>query len=876
MAYSSQQEPPKSAERILKYFLKDELFEEVSGDLYEKYVKTVNVSSNRKARLNYWIQVLNYLRPFAIKKSKSINSNYTIMLRNNLLIAFRNLSKHRFHATINIMSLAIGFAACLVIFLFIADEKSFDQQHSKKDNLYRLCEVQSFPGTKVQEVALSMPGMGPSLLTDFPEVESYCRVWQRGKRVWEKGEHQFPVRKVLGADSTFFEFFDYPLIAGDRSTVLDEPNSIVISESTAKLIFGSSEAVGQTLKMNDNTFRVTGVFKDVPENSHLQFNVLISITTVTAENPEFNERWGSNYVITYLVLNPNADLDDMAKRYPDYLIKNSGEDEINDYYKLFLQQWNDVHLTSSTIEHDYLNYRKFNGAYLDVFVLVGVFILIIASVNFMNLTTARASNRAKEVGVRKTVGAQRKQLFIQFIVESVLMSVIAFIIALVIDGLGLNFLNDLIDRKLDLMVIFVQWQNIVVIVGVVLVLGVLAGLYPSLYLSNFKPAVVLKGMKIKGKKSLFRSTLIITQFSLVIAMIVATMIVLQQLDFMSTKDIGFSKDHILLVDMDGTANEKYDVIKQRLLQSSNVLGVTASGQRLGNNFHQWGAKVELDTGITNFTPSNVLVHYDYTEVYEMDLIEGRSFSKDYSQDDGLAFVVNEALVKQMGLKNPVGTKMAHSWYPNDSMGTIIGVVRDFNFNSLHHRVNTLSLVVHTEWGYDEMSIKLNGDHIEAGIAEVEKIWEEMVPEFPIEYSFLDDHMNDMYQTDQQMSAVISIIAILSILIGSMGLFGLSAIATERRIKEIGIRKVLGANIQQLLAILTKHFAWLILLSFVIASPITYFFLADWLANFAFSIEMNVWLFILAGLVAMLIAILTISYHTLRAARKNPVHSLRYE
>lgn len=855
--------------------LKKELFEEVSGDLHEQFLYTRTNDNAKKARLNYWYQVMHYVRPFALKKTKSKHSNHTIMLKSYLLIAFRNLTKHRFHNSLNILSLAIGFAACLAIYLFIEDEKSFDL-HAKKAHIYRLCEVQSFPGTKTQNVALSMPGMGPAFLRDFPEVKKYTRYWGQGKRIWKKDGIPHPIDQVVVTDSTFLDFFDFYLIAGDRATALDAPYSIVITADVANNIFGHSNVIGETLEMDKDLFKVTGILANVPENSHLQFKVMVSATSITADDPEFNDRWGSNFLVTYLQLTPNSDLESMSERFPAYLDKNSGREDINDYMKLFLQPLNEVHLGSTDIEHDYQNYRKFNGEYLNVFSLVGVFILIIASVNFMNLTIARASTRLKEVGVRKSIGANKKQLFWQFIIESILMTLCAFLLSIVISWVGLSFLNPLIDRQLSLEIL---WQNQTIllgILGIITLLGILTGLYPSLYMAAFNPAVILRGGEKKDTKSVFRSTLIVTQFSLAIAMIVATLAVLDQLNFMKNKDIGFNKDHILLVDMNQTANDKYDVLKQKLLENNNILGVTASGQRLGNNFHQWGAKVESDSGIVNFTPSNVNVHFDYLDVYEIDLLDGRDFDESRATDNGLAFIINEACAKEMGASDPVGMSMGHSWYPDDSLGRVIGLTKDFNFNSLHHRVNTLALVVHTEWGYSELSLKLNGNNLQAGIGHLEEVWQELIPDYPLDYSFLENHMSNLYKSDQQMSAVISIIASLSIFIGAMGLFGLSALTTERRMKEIGVRKVLGASIGELFMTLSKHFALLVIVSFAIAAPATYLLLSQWLDNFAFRIDLNLTIFALAGLAALFIALVTVSYHIIRATRINPVESLRCE
>ena len=626
----------------------------------------------------------------------------------------------------------------------------------------------------------------------------------------------------------------------------------------------------------DQTFKITGVLDNVTENSHLQFDVLLSMATVTSQNPEFNDRWGSNFLNTYLLLEPNVDIVNLESKFDDFLIRHMDDETITDRYKLFLQPLKEVHLVSMDIEHDYNNYRKFNGKYLDVFTLVGIFILIIASVNFMNLTTARASHRWKEIGVRKSVGAQKTQLFFQFILESVLLSLCALAVGVLLNILFIPLLNVLVDRQLTLLTLVHNPLFSIIVVGISLSLGLIAGLYPSLYMAAFKTVNILKGAQKVTNKSFFKSSLIIVQFGLAVAMIVSTLIVVKQLNFMKSKDIGFDTEQMLLIEMNNEANDKFDVLKQELKSSSHVLGVTASGQRIGNNFHQWGFKAKTDTGIYVMTPSNVHVDYDYLDVYGIKLKDGRGFSKEYGTDNGLAFVINEALAEELALDKPVGTSVGHSWYPDDSLGSIIGVTENFNFNSLHHKVNTLALVVHPDWGYNEMSVKIQGNNAQKAIEEIRSIWKSQVTDWPFEYTFLDEHFSDLYKSDQQMSSVVTIMAVLAILIACMGLFGLAAITTERKIKEVGIRKVLGASIGHITYVLSKDFLTLVVTAFVLASPITYFLLEKWLENFAFRVSIGFTLFIFGGLAALVIALATMSYHIVKSALGNPVKALRYE
>lgn len=866
---------PKGPKRLLRYFCDPDLLEDVEGDLNELFEARLS-KGQQHARMAAWSDVIRLFRPGIIRDIQLFNnSNSITMLQNYFKSAWRNMLKHKSFASINLMSLAIGIAACMAIFLFIEDERSFDAFHSKKDQLYRLCEIQSFPGTNTQHVALTMPGMAPTLKRDFPEVLDYTRFWTFGEQLVEVGEKKIMTEKMVAVDSSFFQLFDFAIVHGDRDRVFDEFTNAVVTASFAQKLFGTEDAIGEYFEVDGDRWKVNGIINDVPENSHLQFEVAVSVYSVRDSRQDFDSEFGSNYMNTYLLLSEGADIPRMTEQFPDFLRRATGDEEVTDYYQLYLQELQDVHLASSNIEHDYNNYRKFNGQYLDVFVLIGILILVIAAVNFTNLTTARAANRAKEVGIRKTIGAFKNQLIFQFMFESILLAFMSLILAMVLLVIFLPVLNNQIDRQLSLFVLM-DTNLITIIIGTVLFLGLLAGLYPSFYLSSFHPAAVLKGLNVSEKRSYFRSSLVVVQFSLALAMIVSTLVVSQQLMYIKNKDIGFNKEHILLIDMNEEARENYDQLRADLLSESNVLGVAGSGQRLGNNFHQWGFKVKVDTGIVDMTTSNVQVDYDFMDVYDIEIIAGRGFSRDYATDDGLAFIINESLAKELGFDDPIGQKVGHGFYPNDSLGTIIGVTKDFNFNSLHHKVNTLVMVVHEDWNIHELSVKINGDNVAQSIADIERVYNKHVSDFPIRYEFLDGHFDELYKADDQMGAVVKIMAVLSIFIGCMGLFGLASIAIKRRVKEIGIRKVMGANIQQLVLLLSKSYSIMIMVAFIIATPLTYTFLLGWLDNFAYRVDINPWVFVVGAVLSMVIAMVTISFHVIKAATANPVRSLKHE
>ncbi|MDN5211326.1 ABC transporter permease [Fulvivirgaceae bacterium BMA12] len=802
------------------------------------------------------------------------------MLRNYFLVAFRNLAKNKIYSLINLCGLAIGMAACLVIYLFIHEELSFDKFHQKKNQIYRLDEVQSFTGTETQKVALSMPGMGPNLANEFPEIRSFTRFWDMGSSLYQKGPEKFLIDKTVLVDSTFLEIFDFELLSGDRSTALDQPNSMVITEQTARKIFNSIEVLGKELTLErggeEIPIKITGVLAPVPDNSHLQFDVLGSITTVTSQNQEFNNQFGSNYLVTYLLLNEGTDIQNLESKFPDFMVRHMNED-INQYYKLYLQPLTDIHLGSTDMDHDYHNWKEFDGAYVSIFIIMAIFVLLIAGVNFMNLSTARSATRSKEVGLRKSIGANKNQIINQFLGESVLLSVFALLIAIILSASFVPYLNGLTNRSLSLPSIFNQPEVILLILAGTLLIGIISGIYPAFVMSSFSPVKGMKGkLSNKGKKSSLQNILVIGQFVIAITLIISTILAVRQLNYMKNKDIGFNKDQILLIPLDRHANEKYQTLKTELLKQSGIEGVTAAGQRIGNNFHQWGFKIKTDTTVTNLTVSNVHVDYDYMEVYDIKLTSGRSFSREYGTDPEYGFIVNEALVEELGLKNPLGQPVGHGSYHKDSLGTIIGVTTNFNFNSLHHKVNTLVISLHPGWGYEEMSVRISPDHMAETIANIKSTWDHILPGRSFDYSFLDQHFETLYASDEQMTKVVPIIAMLSIVIACLGLFGLSTITVEQRIKEIGVRKALGASLGQLFLLLSKDFVLLIFMAFIISIPITYYFMEGWLANFAFHIRIGFGVFMLAGILSLAIAIATVSYKIILAAKRNPAEILKYE
>jgi len=801
------------------------------------------------------------------------------MIRNYFAVAIRNILKYKVYSIINILGLAIGMAACLVIFLFIQDELSFDEFNSKKHRIYRLNEIQSFEGMSPQKVALSMPGMGHYLSMEMPEVESYTRFWKRGPCTVKQGENKLLIKDFAIVDSTFFQLFDYKLLEGNTEMLLSEPYSLVFTKDAAQKFFGRTDILGEQVYLDideEQSFKVTGVMDNVPENSHLKFEVLLSMNSMLKRNPEFNDRWGSNFLNTYLLLKPKTDPKNLESKFADFVKKHIGE-EADEVYTLFLQPLKDIHLGSMDIEHDYNNYRKFDKSYIRIFAILAFFVLVIASINFMNLSVARSTTRAKEVGIRKTIGAQKLQLVGQYLGEHILLAFISLLLAIAITALFLPAINNLAARSLSLTIWSGQLSFLVGLLLLTVCIGIVSGAYPAFFISSFQSVKALKGkLESFGKGNLIQNGLVVLQFSIAIMMIVGTIIAMEQLQFMKNRDIGYNKDHMILIPTSRQANQKYETLKNEFLSLPRLTGVTASGQRMGNNLHQTGAQIKNDTTVRRVTVSQINVDHDFLKVYDIDIKKGRDFSRSYSTDEQYGFIINQELADELELTEPIGTSFGFSWLHEDSLGTIVGITDNFNFNSLHHSVNTLCLHINPHWGFTEISVKVKPEDLGSTLAQLEETWNKLISDRPFEYEFLDEHFEELYRADQQLSSIISIIAVLAIIIACMGLFGLAAIVTEKRLKEIGIRKVLGAPVSQLLVLISRNFAILVGISILLAVPVSYLLVSNWLQNFAFRITVDGWVFMIAGLVSFLIAMFTISFQTIKAARVNPVDLIRNE
>jgi putative ABC transport system permease protein len=803
------------------------------------------------------------------------------MLKSYFKIAWRNLLRNKLYSFVNISGLSIGMAVCILIMLFVNFERDFDGFHSK--NIYRLNEVQDWEGMVApQKVALSMYPMGPTLLEEFPEIKNFTRLSLAGEFKVKNENKETILSKTVWADASFFQLFDFKLIEGNPETALKDPFSIVLTQESAEKIFGNKPALGEVLTLSEQdtvSYSVTGVMENFPENSHLQFEALSSFNSYVG--PQAMENWGGNWLTTYLELEDDVDIEEMEKKFPDYLLSHMDE-QLADDYELFLQPLSEVHSGSADITHDYLNFQKFDKSYTSIFFYIAILVMVIAALNFVNLSTAKSINRALEIGVRKVSGASKSNLYFQFIGESVFISLIAMVFALVMVGFFLPSLNQFSQRTLDFP-IFSEPMTMVYILSGAILIGILSGLYPALYLSGFRPAGILKGADLKiGKNSGFRTTLVVVQFSAAIFLIISTIFAARQLNYMQEKDLGFDFDQIVTIPFGNQPLEKYEPFKQQLLGRSSIQSVSASGQRLGNNLHQTSMIFEGTSDTRELSTSHLLVDPDFVNLYEMELVAGKNFTPENKAESGKGFILNESLAKELlaaegqnaTLESLIGKPFGFGWA--DSLGQIVGVVKDFNFNSLHHKIETLFLVREENWGYAEISVKINGSQAEEAIAAIETVWNQHFPEGEFEYSFLNSHFEELYRADRTVNYIVGLLTVLSILISCLGLFGLASFATEQRIKEIGIRKVLGASVTRVVTLLSKDFVKPVFWAILVAIPISWFAVNHWLEDYAYRIDFEWWIIGFAGGIALLLALLTVSFQSIKAAISNPVKSLKSE
>ena len=801
------------------------------------------------------------------------------MLRNYLLIAFRNLLKHKAFSFINITGVAVGLGCFLLIALYVKDELSYDRYNTNADRIFRVTRTfLSSEGTPSLKLAQLAPPFGPLIKQDFAEAEQVVRTIGNDGLI-RYGEHSFNEEGILFAEANLFKVFDISLVSGNPGHALENPFSIVFSQPMAEKYFGKENPVGKTIRF-DNQFdmAVTGVFEPLPAQSHFHPNFLASFSTFNDSRvygaEQLRTNWSNNAFNTYLLLKAGANPQRIEAAFPtfqDNHLSAGGGAKTSTWSVLHLQKLTDIHLRSHT---DSEVEPTGDISYIYLFSAIGLFILLIACINYMNLATARSAGRAKEVGMRKVVGALRTQLIGQFLSESLLLVIFALGIALLLVVLCLPALNDFTQKHLS----FQQLLDptfLIILVGITLLTALVAGSYPAFFLTSFRPLGVLKGQIASAMRSgKLRQMLVITQFAIAIALIISTAVVYTQMKYIQDYRLGYAKDQVLLLKDAGDSTTNYETLKQQLIQTGAVRDVGRSSRiPSGRLLDDYEAKVlKGDTmAPVNINLRSLRVDYDFIPAYQIRMAAGRNFSRAYSTDTSM-IVLNETAVRQLGWTPDQAIGKPFQYGPTN--GQIIGVTKDFHFESLHQRMAAMAMTL-SKGNVHWLSVPLKGN-TPAALSQVKAVWKQFFPERPFDYQFLDERFDRLYAREQTQQTLFSIFAGIAILISCLGLFGLSMFMAEARTKEIGIRKVLGASEVSLVALFSKEFMKLVMVALLIASPVAWYAMHTWLADFAYRTDIHWWVFVLAGGLTVLIALLTVSFQSVKAALTNPVKSLRSE
>lgn len=871
-------QPPRWPDKLLEYFCAPHLLEEVIGDLHERYYLRVQRVGEAKARKQYWREVLAYMRPSIFQRKKSYYSKSIAMdmFKNYFTIAFRNLLSKKFYAAINILGLSIGLTCCMLIYLYLQHELSYDTFHTKKDRIYRVVSTFTEGGNENNYPTTQIP-LAPELEEKYTEVEHAVRFIKSDRQLFEnhKQDIRFYEEDFYYADSSVFVVFSFSLIKGNPKTALAQPNTMVLTQSTARKYFGDEDPIGNSIQNSSNgeIYQITGLIEDIPANSHLKFDALLSFASFPEE--EFSD-WGGWYPATYLLIRANTTPQDVEqilarvnKEYVVPIFENFGT--TIDYW---LQPLTDIHLQSNFGDNAG---ESSDISYIYIFTAVAFFILIIASINYMNLTTARATHRAKEVGVRKTMGSLKSQLINQFLIESTLLTFTALLVSWALMVLLLPSFNQLAGKEINIAYLL-QPQIVVVFIGIAVFVGFAGGSYPAFYLSHFNPALVLKGNITRGTgNALLRKVLMVVQFTVSIAMLICTWVVYDQLQYLRDKDLGFQKDQVLSITMpDSTIRAHYPVLYNRLKDNPNVLAVSTSDAKPGTDIYYRIFNVDSPEGRVDRGINYYSADYDFVETMGMDIVAGRNFSQDYTTDSA-AILVNEAMVAHMQWDDPIGKRFTfddnNEETPNPNY-TVVGVIKNYHQQSLHSPIQPLAIFFREDNFF--LNIKIAPRNVTNTLAYIEDTWSEVNAGKPFSYNFLDQDFQSQYEADEKRGQIFTLFSILTVVIACLGLLGLAAYTTEQRAKEIGVRKVIGASVSSIVSLIYKDFFILIAIAMLIAFPLAYLFMNDWLQTFAYQTEIKWLTFVASALLTLVITMGAISFHTLRAAMSNPVDSLRNE
>ena len=806
------------------------------------------------------------------------------MLKNYFIIALRLLKRNRLISTINILGLALALTGTLLIALFVQDELSYDRYHANADDIYRVTRnFLSSDGSVALHLADIAPPYGPLLENDFPDIEAVVRTTGFGaslRRIEADGTANEPLNlgDAFFAEPTIFTVFSIPVLAGDAKTALQKPFTMMVSDAAAEKYFGTQDVVGERLQSGEQYYEITGVYEAFPPQSHWHPELLVAFGTLNDDEVYGREQletaWGQNNFMTYILVNEEFDPIRTEAQFPAFLDRNMkgfNEAAPSTWTNLFLQPLTSIHLHSQLDSE-----LEANGNINHVYIMsaIGVFLLLIACFNFVNLSTARATSRGKEVGLRKVVGAFRQQLIVQHLSESVLVALFAFLVAIVLVTLALPWLNDFTGKSLQLAQ-YVQPGAVLGVLGAVVLVGTLAGLYPAFIISGFKPALTLKGRSGSTRGSgRVRKVLVVVQFTVSIVMIIATLITFQQLNYLNDRNLGYTKDQVVLLYNDSQIEDHYEAFYNQLTQDPTIINTSRSSHTPTERLTSFsGTAVQQGDSLatTDVVMKEVRIDPEYFATYEIPIVSGRNFSEAIASDDSTSFILNETAARMVGWSNEeaVGQMIKNG----PTTGTVVGVVRDFHFESLHQSIVPIIFNGQPDRFYD-LSVRVAAADMPEALAHMEAVWKQFVPNQPFAYEFLSENYQHLYDSERSQNELFIIFASLAIFIAAMGLFGLATFSTQQRTKEVSIRKVLGAPVASILRLLSQEIIILILIANVIAWPIAWYAMREWLSGFAYHIEMNPLTYLAAGALALLITLLTISSQTLKTALTNPATILR--
>lgn len=799
------------------------------------------------------------------------------MFKNYILVAFRNFKRNKFYSFLNIFGLAIGIATAILSFMYVAYEVSFDSFHEKSDRVYRIA-VDALVGNTEIAQTYTPAVMPAALYNEFPEIDAICRISGSARAVQVKyGDKIFKENDILSVDTTFFNIFSAEFIHGKPEPSILAPNKVVLSEKTAKKYFGDSNPIGKNFEIDeDGIFTVSAVVKDFPENSHFHFTMLASL--LSYEGFYNNPRWFANNFRTYLTLHVNNDFKALEAKFSAFVNKYMFEGRYEksaakgNKWELYLQPLTDIHLNSHLSGEFEPNG---NAAYVYIFGVVAVLVLLIACINFVNLSTAKAATRAKEIGIRKVVGSGRKELISQFIGEALLISLVSLIFALIFVELALVYMPELLGVELRVPY-FSTFHVLPALIGLALVVGVLSGIYPALVLSSFQPIIVLKNQLLKGGRNLWsRKVLVIFQYSISICLIVGTFVISKQLHFIQNEQLGFDKEQVIVIKNANIIQDEVNTFKNEIMRIPGVQSASASHRLPGISFNNIGFGAEGFDG--GYTLDICMSDPNFQDVLKFNMIKGRFFAEDFATDTS-AVVLNEAAVELIGWDDPIGKKI-NNWSDNNKQFfRVIGVVENLHYESMHNKIQPMGFFCLSPGGYTPryVSVRVNTDNIASVLNQMQNVWSSFNSQLPFEYSFFDEDYDNLYANEIRTGRLFLVFSGLAIFIACLGLLGLAAFMTEQRTREIGIRKVLGASASTLYFVLSVQFIKWVVLANIIAFPLAWIVMSQWLENFAYRIDMGWWMFALAGGIALAIALMTVSWQAVRAALVNPVESLRYE